>query len=89
MNQPSTRRRERFRPALRYRGGKAKDGARIIAGMAVVTGYDCELHRELYGDWRMERIATSGEAGKRTTECLWISPNAAGAHRQLGMIEEG
>lgn len=48
-----------------------------IRGMALVCGYPSPLYEELYGEW--EYVTTKGinNAGKFTTECLWISPGAA------------
>lgn len=51
---------------------------RQLRGMVVVSGYDCDLYRELFGDWqRFDRETFSIEARKRT-ESLWLSPNASG-----------
>ncbi len=47
-----------------------------IAGMAVISGYQCELYDELYADWRridkQARVNGPGHA----TESLWLSPSA-------------
>jgi DNA adenine methylase len=49
-----------------------------IAGMAVLSGYDSDLYRELYPDWRRvswPHARTNGR--RRPAEALWISPAAA------------
>lgn len=50
---------------------------RGVKGMVVLSGYNCELYEELYGDWaRVDHIAYSHGKGART-ESLWFSPNIA------------
>ena len=50
-----------------------------IRGMAIVSGYRCELYDQIYADWmRVEHIGKVGLAkpGAQTrVECLWMSPN--------------
>ena len=59
-----------------------------IKGMAVVSGYRCDLYDELYsGWWRVDRRAYADRASPRT-ESLWISPRAAAA-TQLLLLEVG
>jgi DNA adenine methylase len=49
---------------------------RSIKGMAVVSGYACELYDRLYDGWqRIERTAHADSARDRV-EVLWISPAA-------------
>jgi DNA adenine methylase len=49
---------------------------RQLRGMVVVSGYDCDLYRELFDGWkRFDRDTFSIEARKRT-ESIWLSPNA-------------
>lgn len=47
-----------------------------IEGMALISGYDSPLYRDLYADWKM--VTTQAYTSKTVprTECLWISPNA-------------
>lgn len=42
--------------------------------MIVVSGYDCPLYQELYGDWLRLDKATQANRGERI-ESLWLSPN--------------
>ena len=49
------------------------------AGMVVVSGYDCDLYRDLYRGWMMlthEAHASGNNGGVMRTECLWLSPSA-------------
>lgn len=65
-----------------------------IQGMALVSGYDSPLYRELYAGWRMvtrrahtdRRGALKGSGEQYRTEHLWISPNAAAAAVQGGLL---
>ena len=54
-----------------------KDLAEIlhgIDGMAIISGYPCDLYSELFSGWmRTEKIALADGANPRT-ECLWINP---------------
>lgn len=72
-----------------YQGGQAyaheldDDGHRrlgevlgSIEGMAVVSGYRCDLYDEVYAGWRrVDRSVPTG-GNVRRTESLWISPRA-------------
>lgn len=49
-----------------------------LDGMVMISGYDCPLYRELYGEWRVVKkktMAQSRVGGATRTECLWLSPN--------------
>ena len=47
-----------------------------IKGMAIVSGYRCDLYDELFGSWhRSEKKAFADGAAPRI-ECLWINDNA-------------
>lgn len=56
-------------------------------GMVIISGYDCELYRDLYQGWKMVsfRAMASGDKGGAVerTECLWLSPRTVEAQRQL------
>lgn len=47
-----------------------------IEGMAVISGYDCELYSELYATWRRVERNVFADGGRPRVEVLWISPNA-------------
>lgn len=64
------------------------DALQEIKGMAVVSGYRCNLYDELYVGWRrVDRRAYADKASPRT-ESLWISPRAAAA-TQGRLLEVG
>jgi DNA adenine methylase len=46
-----------------------------IQGMAIVSGYPSELYDRIYSDWRCVRKSHRAQNAKKTTECLWLSPN--------------
>ena len=56
-------------------------------GMVMLCGYDCDLYRELYGEWEMvERMALADGARKRT-ECLWLNAAASAGRSQISFEE--
>lgn len=46
------------------------------SGMVLLSGYDCELYRDMLRDWTMETMKTKAERGATRTECLWSNPAA-------------
>lgn len=49
-----------------------------VDAMCLVSGYDCELYRELYKGWEVIGWSTLINGVKRKAkECLWISPNCS------------
>lgn len=46
-------------------------------GMVMLSGYDCDLYRDLLKGWRMECIATKAERGVPRVECIWMNPLCA------------
>jgi DNA adenine methylase len=50
---------------------------RNLTGMVVLSGYDCPLYTELFGDWLTSRKETMADGATPRTECLWINPAAA------------
>ena len=47
-----------------------------VEAMVLVSGYDCELYRELYKDWQCVTWTSLVNGLKRqATECLWMSAN--------------
>lgn len=54
-----------------------------IEGMAILSGYDNELYRDLLSDWELyiREIATNWQS--KAKECLWLSPNTIVHSRQL------
>lgn len=50
-------------------------------GMAVISGYRCELYDDLLCDWRSVSAPAIADGGRARTEVLWISPAASEALR--------
>lgn len=53
--------------------------------MILLSGYDCDLYRDMLPDWRMETVKTQAERGAIRTECLWINPAAMERQSQISM----
>lgn len=59
---------------------RALGGAlRHLEGMVVLSGYDCELYRELFGDWQASSCMTLADGARPRREWLWLNPAAAAA----------
>lgn len=54
-------------------------------GSVVLSGYDSEMYRELYGKWEKHSIPSVADAGSRSVECLWIKGN--GQNKQMCLFE--
>jgi DNA adenine methylase len=52
-------------------------------GMVVLSGYSCELYRDLYSDWNIVTRKHYAEQASPRTECLWLSPNVTPAQGKL------
>lgn len=57
-----------------------------VAGFVVLSGYDCDLYRELYADWRAVAKKSQVNGGKMKTEMLWMNPRCADAQRQMKLF---
>jgi DNA adenine methylase len=45
-----------------------------VKGMVVLSGYDCPLYQELYGDWRRVERSALADGARPRTESLWLNP---------------
>lgn len=70
--------------SCRYRHEMTDDEHRGLAavlhgckGLVAVSGYDCPLYAELYGDWQRFSLITQADGARERTECLWLSPRTA------------
>ena len=54
-----------------------------IEGMALISGYESDLYRDLYTDWQMACRDTQASNSSKRTECLWIKPNTRVAQGRL------
>lgn len=53
-----------------------------LDGMVVLSGYQCPLYEELFGDWQREDVVALADGAKERVECLWLNPACAAAQRQ-------
>lgn len=65
-----------------YRFEMTDDDHRALAdqlkrakGHVVLSGYDSDLYRDLYADWRMVTMETDTVQKTKQVECLWLSPS--------------
>jgi DNA adenine methylase len=54
---------------------------RSVKGMAMVSGYRCDLYDQLYEGWRRVDFQTINLASKPVTDSVWLSPNITGRAR--------
>lgn len=50
-----------------------------LRGMVLVSGYDCDLYRDLYADWHRIETATLADGARPRTEVIWMNRAAATA----------
>lgn len=55
------------------------EALRSASGFVAVSGYDCPLYHEMFGDWRRVSRDTHADGGRDRTEVLWLSPRTAAA----------
>lgn len=54
------------------------------SGMVLLSGYDCELYRDMLSGWTLATKDVMAERAARRTECLWINPLAQERRGMLG-----
>lgn len=52
-----------------------------IKGMAIISGYDCDLYRDIYSDWEMDSNTNNDYMNNKRQECLWIKPGSGAQER--------
>ncbi len=52
---------------------------RDLAGMVVLSGYQCDLYHELLGDWKRIDRKHLADGARSRVESLWLSPSAVAA----------
>lgn len=57
-----------------------------LAGMVVLSGYECDLYDELFSDWRKVRRHAYADGARDRTECLWLNPQACRRQSQLSLF---
>jgi DNA adenine methylase len=61
-----------------------------IKGMAVVSGYHCDLYdKELYADWTMFEKDHNADGAVKRVEVLWLNAAAVRNKSQAGLFEQG
>jgi DNA adenine methylase len=62
-----------------------------IKGMAIVSGYHCELYDDLYSDWERHNKESQCNGGRKETESLYLSPKVSawyhGHKRQMTIFD--
>lgn len=58
---------------------------RSVAGMVMMSGYDCDLYSRLYASWHRVEKATHADGARDRIEVLWVNPTCAAAQRQQSM----
>lgn len=58
-----------------------------VKGHVILSGYDCDLCRELYEDWHLESRKSQVNGGASKTETLWLNPRAAEKQKQLKLFD--
>ena len=53
-----------------------------IKGMAIVSGYRCDLYDELFAGWQRSEKKTFADGASPRVECLWINEAAANKRQQ-------
>jgi DNA adenine methylase len=51
------------------------DQLKRVKGDVILSGYDSDLYRDLYADWRMVSVETDTMRKTKASECLWLSPS--------------
>lgn len=46
-----------------------------MKGMVVLSGYDCDLYKDRFSDWRRVERKAFADGARERTEVLWLSPN--------------
>lgn len=56
------------------------------SGMVMLSGYDCELYRDMLTGWSIESVKTKAERGAIRTEYLWMNRAAQERSAQTRMM---
>lgn len=59
-----------------------------IKGMAIISGYESDLYRELFTDrgWSIRRKDQNTHTGEKKIECIWINPAAIKRQKQMELF---
>jgi len=48
-----------------------------VEGMVVISGYECDLYRQLFGTWSQYKKEHVIDGGRKRLESIWLNPAAA------------
>lgn len=51
------------------------ESLKSLKGMVVLSGYDCDLYQELYGDWYSVSKDAYADGAQKRVEKLWLNPS--------------
>ena len=57
-----------------------------VKGMVVLSGYDCEMYKELYGDWEKVKRKAFADGAAEREECLWLNKACLEHQNQLKLF---
>jgi len=57
-----------------------------LSGMVVLSGYECEMYAELFGDWKLVRKEAHADGARDRVECLWLNPLCAARQKQMELF---
>lgn len=49
---------------------------RELSAMVIISGYECDLYRELFGDWTRYDKQHVIDGGRKRIESIWLNPAA-------------
>lgn len=57
----------------------------VLKGMVILSGYDSQLYRDLYSNFKLIGKKTTKSYGQTAVECLWLSPSVTNTTAQLSL----
>ena len=59
---------------------------KLLKGFVVVSGYNCDLYRELYSDWIRVDKETHADGARKRVESLWLNHKTASHQKQINLL---
>lgn len=60
---------------------------RTLRGAVVLSGYPCDLYRELYRDWVRVAHVSHADGARARVECLWFNDAAQAGRASVGLFD--